>query len=1054
MTVSVGPGSTFAGYRVEGLIGRGGMGVVFKATDLSLERPVALKLIAPELAQDDRFKARFLREPRLAAALDHPNVVPIYEAGDSDGQLYLVMRYVEGSDLKAVLEEAHRLAPERAIRVLTQVAAALDAAHRRGLVHRDVKPGNVLLDQDDNVYLTDFGISKQVDGASADTGRMVGTLNYLSPEQIRGEAVDGRSDAYALACILYECLAGRPPFSRETEAQTLWAHMHDAPPSLRGHPALDPVLLKGLAKDKEDRYASCAELVEAAASAFGLSAPVHRPRSQAGIRLLRRGRAMLAAGLFLLAAAIAAVIVPLIVDEDSAPEATGNTLVAIDAATNRVVKQVPVGATPTDVAVGAGAAWTLSGDEKTVSRLDLANGTLRTFSAGPHPVEFAVSDDALWVAQAAGREANLASYDAVTSPTTVTRFEPLSGAELGTTSLPAPDRLTFAMPPGNLIAAGDRALWVVGRPGWVHRLDMQSGRVLTRRSLQANRIATGDGQVWITDGENRAVRLDPDTGRVLLRVRVPAGGLSSLAVGEGAVWLTDSTEGTVWRLGQRPGSAARTIDVEPGVDSIAVGGGAVWVGNGEKGTVLRIDPASKRVTARFKLGDNPRALAAGHGRAWIAVAGTETAKPAAGLRQDSDVTALTAPPCGRVLTGGSGDADLLIASDLPLRSQLAATLPMSEAVLFVLRQHHFRAGRFRLAYQSCDDATDQYGVADEGKCRANARAYASNPAVVGVVGPLNSGCAEQMLPILGRAPGGPVALVSPSNTDPRLVRDRRISSQRTVGESQLQDLYPDGQHGYARVEPADDYEVVAGALAAKGLGRRGGVYYLEDRDVSAGDPRREWFRRTAERIGLHIAGEAAWRSAAKDYNRLAERVRASGASAVYINGSVGANTGQLLQDLRAAIGPNVPLIASSQFTPIWSLFANVGEVARGIRVTWAGLPVDRLGASGRRFVRAFGATQPGRRVAAFDVYAAAATEVLLHAIARSDGTRASVTRALANTRLADSPLGPLALDRHGEPTSNPIAVVRAVRGGGDPVDFSLEGSVTEEIITPPARLLP
>jgi YVTN family beta-propeller protein len=1054
MTVSVCPGSTFAGYRVDNVIGRGGMGVVFKATDLSLERPVALKLIAPELAEDERFTARFLREPRLAAALDHPNVVPIYEAGDSDGQLYLAMRYVEGSDLKAVLEAEHSLGPGRAIRVLTQVAAALDAAHRRGLVHRDVKPGNVLLDEDDNVYLTDFGITTHVDGASADTGRMLGTLSYLSPEQIRGEAVDGRSDAYALACILYECLAGSPPFSRETEAETLWAHMHDAPPSLSGYSALDPVLLKGLAKEKHDRFASCAALVEAAASALGLTAPGRRPRSPAGTALLRRRRAILGAGLLLLAAAIAAVIVPAIISGDSGPEPTGNMLVAIDAATNRVVKQVPVGATPTDVAVGAGAAWALSADEKTVSRLDLANGTLRTFSAGPRPVALAVSDDALWVAQAAGREANLASYDAVTSPTTVMRFDSLSGAELGTTPLRAPAKLTFAMPPGNLIAAGDHALWVIGRPGWVHRLDMRSGRVLTRRSLQATRIATGDGQVWITDTQNRAVRLDPDTGRVLRRVPLPAGWLSSIAVGAGAVWLTDSLGGTVWRLDQGPGSAARTIDVGAGVDSIAVGGGAVWVGNGETGTVLRIDPDSNRVTARFKVGDNPRALAAGDGRAWIAVAGTDTAKPAAGLPADAQITALTAPPCGRVLTAGRGDADLLIASDLPLRSQLAATLPMSEAVAFVLRQHDFRAGRFRLAYQSCDDATDQYGTWDAGKCRNNARAYASNPAVVGVVGPLNSGCAESMLPILGRAPGGPVALVSPSNSDPRLVRDRRTSSQTVVGETRLRDLYPTGQHGYARVEPADDYEVVAGALLAKRLGGRGGVYYLEDRDYSAGDPRREWFLRTAGRIGLHIAGDAAWRSAAKNYIGLAERVRASGASVLYINGGLGANTGRLLRDLRSAIGPDVPIIANSKLTPIWDLFANAGAAARGIRVTWEGLPADRLGASGRRFVRAFGATQPGRRVAAYDVYAAAATEVLLDAIARSDGTRASVTRALAKTRLADSALGPLALDRHGEPTSNPITVVRAVRGGGDPVDFSLEGSVTEEIITPPARLLP
>jgi serine/threonine protein kinase len=245
MSVALGPGSTFAGYRVESLLGRGGMGVLYRATDLSLDRPVALKLIAPELAEDERFRSRFLKEPRLAAALDHPHVVPIYEAGEHEGQLFLAMRYVEGSDLKSVLEREEKLAPERALAVLAQVADALDAAHRRGLLHRDVKPANVLLDEDGHAYLTDFGVSKQLGGVSTDTGRVVGTLDYLAPEQIRGEKVDGRADCYALACVLYECLDGAPPFRHETEAQTLWAHMQEPPPSAPGYPELDPVLGRG-----------------------------------------------------------------------------------------------------------------------------------------------------------------------------------------------------------------------------------------------------------------------------------------------------------------------------------------------------------------------------------------------------------------------------------------------------------------------------------------------------------------------------------------------------------------------------------------------------------------------------------------------------------------------------------------------------------------------------------------------------------------------------------------------------------------------------------------
>ena len=251
MSVDLAVGHTFASYRIESEIGRGGMGVVYRAVDLSLERPVALKLIAPELASDEEFRRRFLRESRLAASLDHPHVVPIYEAGEEGGQLFLAMRYVEGEDLKALLASARKLSPERALAICAEVADALDAAHARGLVHRDVKPANVLLDKREHTYLADFGLTKQIGGASTQTGQLVGTLDYLAPEQIRGDPVDGRTDEYALACVLYESLAGQPPFQRGTEAEVLWAHMQEEPPSPRAYPGLEPVFRKAFAKAKE-----------------------------------------------------------------------------------------------------------------------------------------------------------------------------------------------------------------------------------------------------------------------------------------------------------------------------------------------------------------------------------------------------------------------------------------------------------------------------------------------------------------------------------------------------------------------------------------------------------------------------------------------------------------------------------------------------------------------------------------------------------------------------------------------------------------------------------
>ena len=203
-------GSELAGYRLDELIGRGGMGVVYRAHDLALDRDVALKLLAPHLAEDVSFRERFLTESRVAASLEHPNVVPIHDAGEIDGQLYIAMRLVEGSDLKEVLREGP-LEPARAVRVLEQIAGALDAAHARGLVHRDVKPSNVLLDEGGHVYLADFGLSRYLGDAALPLGpaKSLGTADYVAPEQIRGEEVDGRADVYALGCMLYECLDGR-----------------------------------------------------------------------------------------------------------------------------------------------------------------------------------------------------------------------------------------------------------------------------------------------------------------------------------------------------------------------------------------------------------------------------------------------------------------------------------------------------------------------------------------------------------------------------------------------------------------------------------------------------------------------------------------------------------------------------------------------------------------------------------------------------------------------------------------------------------------------------
>ena len=225
-------GTEVAGYRIESLLGFGGMSVVYLAEDLRLKRKVALKLLAASLAEDESFRDRFLRESELAASIDHPNIVPIYEAGTTDDLLFIAMRYVEGSDLKERLQRG-RLDPGEAIGILAQVASALDAAHARGLVHRDVKPSNVLLDTgarpdgSDHVYLADFGLTKRVSEETGigEDGHLMGTIDYVAPEQIAGEEIDGRADVYSLGCVLYECLVGQPPFRRDSDTAVVFAHL-------------------------------------------------------------------------------------------------------------------------------------------------------------------------------------------------------------------------------------------------------------------------------------------------------------------------------------------------------------------------------------------------------------------------------------------------------------------------------------------------------------------------------------------------------------------------------------------------------------------------------------------------------------------------------------------------------------------------------------------------------------------------------------------------------------------------------------------------------------
>jgi Protein kinase domain len=265
-------GDQIAGCRIEAVAGRGGMGIVYRATQLSLGRPVAVKLIAPDHAADPGFRERFERESRLAAAIDHPNVIPVHEAGEEDGRLYLVMRWVSGADLHGLIARTGRLEPRRAAAIAAQVAGALDAAHAAGLVHRDVKPANVLL-SGDHAYLADFGLTRPVasDTRLTTTGHWLGTADYMAPEQFGAEPLDARADVYALGCVLCAMLTGEPPFRRDTVPATMLAHLQDPPPApseVAGVPReFDRVVARALAKSPEQRYPSAGDLGRAAVAA-------------------------------------------------------------------------------------------------------------------------------------------------------------------------------------------------------------------------------------------------------------------------------------------------------------------------------------------------------------------------------------------------------------------------------------------------------------------------------------------------------------------------------------------------------------------------------------------------------------------------------------------------------------------------------------------------------------------------------------------------------------------------------------------------------------------
>jgi serine/threonine-protein kinase len=623
-------GSVFAGYRLEGVAGEGGMGRVYRATQMALNRQVALKLIVPELADEPAFRARFERESQLAASIDHPNVIPVYEAGEAEGRLFIAMRWVKGTDLRSVILSEGRLDPDRAVAIVEQVAAALDAAHSEGLVHRDVKPANVMLTAthgQEHAYLTDFGLTKRTASNTAltRTGHFVGTPDYMPPEQIKGEGADARADVYALGCLLFHALTGRAPFERDNEVAKMYAHLHDPPPSaaatLPGTPlALDAVIARALAKEAGERYPSAGDLGRAARAALTGAIPSQPERS--------------------LATGLAA---PHATDADRTAASPGPPPTAPGAPPGTAATPPPTapGAPPTAPAAAPTPPPTAPGTapEPAPTPPPTAPAGAPPAASPPPPAAPSAPSPArpserprrralpvalvvllvLGVAAGGLAAAGVFSGDDEQEPAPAG-----GGAEDGADSAPTVAATIKAGDgPDGIAVAGD-TVWVSNSRGnALTRLDTERNRAFgdpVPVGRNPDEVAVADGVVWVAntdDGTVTRLEADPEPG-ASTPITVGAGP-EGLSLGEQLLWVTNGNSDSVSRIDRGgAGTVGDPIPVGNKPIGIYVGEDTVWVTNSFSRTVSRIDPSdAEPIGEPVLVGKNIRAVTEGFGFAWV-----------------------------------------------------------------------------------------------------------------------------------------------------------------------------------------------------------------------------------------------------------------------------------------------------------------------------------------------------------------------------------------------------------------------------------------------------
>jgi ABC-type transport system substrate-binding protein len=614
MPIDVRAGTTIAGFRVESLLGQGAMGAVYVAEETAGGRRVALKLLAPELATDERFRARFLRETELAASLDDAHVVPTLASGDEDGTLYLAMALVEGSDLRKLLRSEGRFDPERAIDLIGQVASALDVAHAAGLVHRDVKPANILVEQTgdgEKAYICDFGLARHVTSVSSLTSDrgFVGTIDYVPPEQVEGGTVDGRADVYSLGCVLFECLSGERPFDRESELSVLFAHLNDPPPRVTERrpelpAAFDTVFETALAKSPDERYATCGELVRAARAALQGKVLARRRR-------IRRGALVALGTCAVVAAAVAGAIVATMGTARRAAAGLPislrpSALNLVDARTQRVVDhvkfgtQVPVADTSWDEVFTKHAAWVLQAAIPRLVRIDLRTHKMTALEKGLRfsPGAVTGTGNSVWVAENGGPGLEELDGD---SGKVLRRVTVQGGQSEGD------------------IAYGAGSLWLVSGHG-VIRVDPRTGRIVKGfpvSGISGIRLVFANGALYAArQGNGLVVKVDPDANRITHHEALH-GWVSDLVAGGGSVWVS-IVPGGVYRLGEDDLSLRQTLPAGADPEQISFGGGALWITDPTAGSFSRVAQISGARQTFSGHGADPAAAAYHHGLVWVA----------------------------------------------------------------------------------------------------------------------------------------------------------------------------------------------------------------------------------------------------------------------------------------------------------------------------------------------------------------------------------------------------------------------------------------------------